>query len=200
MGLIGAAHSSVVYGRRVRVLTERLAAAMPRNARVLDVGCGDGLISSLVKQRRPDLTIEGIEILKRPQTHIPVTLFDGKSIPHGDGSFDAVMFVDVLHHTDDANVLLREAARVSRNAIVIKDHLRDGLLAGPTLRFMDYVGNAHHGVRLPYNYWSRAEWDRAFGALGMKVESWDPTRGLYPWWASWAFGRGLHFVGRLVKG
>lgn len=198
MSLIGAAHSSVVYGRRVRVLTDHLAAAIPRGASVLDVGCGDGLISSLVKAKRPDITVEGIEILLRPQTHIPVKLFDGKSIPHPDKSFDVVMFVDVLHHTDDATVLLKEAARVARKAVVIKDHLRNGILAGSTLRFMDYVGNAHLGVRLPYNYWSRAEWDRAFATCGLTPEDWNRSRGLYPWWASWAFGRGLHFVGRMA--
>lgn len=208
MSMVGKLHGGMVYGRRVRILADALAAALPRRRsgspdaaprRVLDVGCGDGLIASLVQQRRPDVRIEGIEILRRPHTHIPVTLFDGKSIPHASAGFDAVMFVDVLHHTDDARILLREAARVARpgGAIVLKDHLRDGVLAGPTLRFMDWVGNAHHGVRLPYNYWSRRQWDAAWRDLGLTVESWDRVPALYPPYAAWAFGRGLHFVARL---
>ncbi len=47
--------------------------------------------------------------------------------------------------------LLAEAKRVSRGGIVIKDHFREGVLADATLRFMDWVGNAQHGVVLPYN-------------------------------------------------
>ena len=46
------------------------------------------------------------------------------------------MFVDVLLHTLDPMILLREAIRVARQTVVIKDHTLDGLLAGPTLRAM----------------------------------------------------------------
>src|SRR5262249_21303406 len=135
-------------------------------------------------------------VLVRPTTHIPVKPFAGTNIPHPDASFDAVMFVDVLHHTDDPNVLLREAKRVGRT-IVLKDHFRDGVLANETLRFMDWVGNAHHGVVLPYNYWPRATWDAAFRALAMKPVDLRVELGLYPFPASLIFERGLHFVTRL---
>ena len=67
-------------------------------------------------------------------------------------------------------VLLREAARVARQGVVIKDHTRDGILAGPILRFMDFVGNAHHGVALPYNYWPRRCWIGAFEELGLSSD------------------------------
>ena len=42
---------------------------------------------------------------------------------------------------------------MAARGIVLKDHTRNGLFSGSTLRFMDWVGNARHGVRLPYNYW-----------------------------------------------
>ena len=197
MNVVGQLHSNIVYGRRVRVLTESIASVLPTNATVLDVGCGDGLISSRVVAARPDLRIEGIDVLVRPQTHIPVRQFDGSVLPYADDSFDAVLFVDVLHHTDDPNVLLREAARVARTCIVIKDHCRDGFLAGPTLRFMDWVGNAHHGVVLPYNYWPEQCWRDAFAANKLTIAEWKNRLPLYPWWASWAFGRSLHFLARV---
>ena len=99
-------------------------------------------------------------------------------------SVDVVMFADVLHHTSDPEVLLREAQRVARQAVVLKDHTRDGLLAYTTLRFMDWVGNAHHGVVLPYNYWPEARWKTAFASLGLKIQKWQSKIPLYPWPAS----------------
>ena len=45
------------------------------------------------------------------------------------------------HWPSDARILLREAARVSRRHIVIKDHLPEGLFAKATSQAMDWVGN-----------------------------------------------------------
>ena len=196
MSAIARVHSGYVAGRRVAVLAGHLAELLPRDASVLDVGCGDGSLAKLICDRRPDVQMRGIDVLVRERTAIPVEPFDGSHFPAADGSCDVVMFVDVLHHTDDARVLLREARRVARRNILLKDHTRDGLLAGPTLRFMDGVGNARFGVALPYNYWSRAQWQTAFRDLDVNVEVWQSRLGLYPSWANWLFGRSLHFIAR----
>ena len=197
MSLIGRLHSGYVHGRRVGVLTEHLAEMIPRGAHVLDVGCGDGLLAHELMVRRPDIQIRGIDVLVRHPAFIPVEEFQGQVIPYSDGSFDVVMLVDVLHHTDDPTVLLREAARVSRMGIVVKDHTCDGFLAKPTLRFMDWVGNAHHGVALPYNYWPRRAWLESFACLGLKIGVWKTHLALYVRPASWVFDRSLHFIARL---
>lgn len=197
MDIIGKAHERYVFERRIDVLSERLASLLPEAASVLDVGCGDGRIDALIGQRRPDTSLRGIDVLVRPTTFIPVAAFDGRRIPFDDDSFDVVMFVDVLHHTDDPEALLLEARRVSRKAIVIKDHCRDGLLAGSTLRVMDWVGNARHGVVLPYNYWPERRWREAFGRLGLAIEDWIAGLGLYPWPFSMLLDRRLHFMARL---
>jgi SAM-dependent methyltransferase len=199
MSLLDTIHGGYVFKRRVRVLSAHLSQLIPPGARVLDVGCGDGLIAKLIMERRPDTRIEGIDVLVRPNTHVPVTQFDGGHIPHEDASFEVVMFVDVLHHTEDPVVLLREARRVARRAVVLKDHCRDGLLAGPTLRFMDWVGNARHGVVLPYNYWPRRQWDAAFAELQLIPEEFRARLSLYPFPASFAFERSLHFIARLGR-
>jgi SAM-dependent methyltransferase len=197
MTLLERIHGGYVHGRRSGVLARHLAELLPPHARVLDVGCGDGLLDGLILEQRPDVELEGIDVAVRRHTCIPVTPFDGREIPHADASFDAVQFVDVLHHTDDPLALLREAARVARHAVLIKDHLLDGFLAGPTLRFMDRVSNTRHGVVLPFNYWRQRQWDEAFQALRLNVDCWRSDLGLYPWPASWVFGRSLHFLARL---
>jgi SAM-dependent methyltransferase len=133
----------------------------------------------------------------RPGTDIPVTEFDGNTIPWPDDHFDIALFVDVLHHTEAPARLLAEAKRVSSRGIVIKDHLREGVFAEATLRFMDWVGNAQHGVALPYNYLSDKEWRGIWSDLDLEVEAIDEDVGLYPAPFSWMFDRRLHFVARL---
>lgn len=183
--------------RRVHVLASHLAALLPKGATVLDVGCGDGELAYAVGALRPDISIRGVDVLVRATTRVPVEPFDGAHLPIGDRSVDVIMMIDVLHHTDDPTQLLREAARCARTAVVIKDHLADAWLARPTLRFMDWVGNAPHGVRLPYNYWPQSRWRSSFEALGLHIEQWLDRLGLYPAPASALFDRRLHFLARL---
>ena len=190
-------HGRYVHDRRSRILSKHLANIIPNGFRVLDVGSGDGLLGKLIGQIRPDITINGIDVILRPSTYIPTDKYDGTIIPYTDGSFDGVILVDVLHHTTDPMILLREAKRVARSTIVIKDHLADGLFACQTLRFMDRVGNARYGISLPYNYWPKEKWFGAFDTLGLKVGMWTTKLGLYPCPASWLFDRSLHFVTRL---
>ena len=197
MDLWKKAHTDLVHNRRVDRLCTHICEMLPADASVLDVGCGDGLLAATIRQKRPDVTITGVDVLVRPTARIPVTQFDGVTIPFGNDSFDVLMFVDVLHHTEDPWVLLREAARVSRGVIIIKDHTKDGVLAGATLRFMDWFGNKPHGVALPYNYWKEDQWRKAFEALAMETAEWRSRLGLYPHIADLFFGRGLHMIAKL---
>lgn len=196
--LAGKLHDRLVLNRRATVLAKHLTALLPPSAHVLDIGCGDGIIDHLAQQMRPDVRIEGIDVLARPCGKIPVKLFDGATIPYRDASFDVAMFIDVLHHTVDPLPLLREAARVAY-IIIIKDHLREGFLSNATLRVMDWFGNAHNEVALTYNYWSDAQWSAAFCSLGVVPSRRINSLGLYPMPASWLFERNLHFLVRLER-
>jgi len=199
MTIIEKLHARYVQERRVRVLSEALAQQLPLNARVLDVGAGDGWMARAIKQKRPDLELRGLDVLVREKTHVPVAQFDGKHLPEADHSYDVVMFVDVLHHTQDPMVLLKEAVRIARQGILIKDHVADGLFARRTLKFMDRIGNQRFGVALPHNYWGESQWRNSFSSLGLSAKSWLPRLGLYPWPASWLFDRNLHFIAYLEK-
>ncbi len=191
-------HASCIVKRRASVLSNRLVNTIPQHCSVLDVGSGDGRIASMVQTRRPDIELTGVDIQLRTDAMFPTKLFDGDTLPFADSSFDLVMFIDVLHHTNDPMVLLREAARVTRKYIVIKDHLCDGWFAGTTLRLMDSVGNRRYGVPLPFNYWTRAKWNHAITDLNSFPEIWCERLHLYGWPAGILFDRSLHFVTRLA--
>lgn len=195
---LGQVHERVVFNRRVAVLGQALGALIAPGSTILDVGAGDGQIARLMAAQAPDTTVRGIDIMGRPTSHIPVELFDGTTIPHPDKSFDVVSFVDVLHHTDDPRVLLKEAARVARKAVVLKDHFSENAIDHATLRFMDWVGNAPHGVVLPYNYGSRAAWRAWYDEAGLTIDRITTHVPLYPAPFSAVFGRKLHFVARLI--
>jgi SAM-dependent methyltransferase len=199
LSTVGKLHEALVFNRRVEVLASWFAQLAPKDALILDVGCGDGLLSAALRAKRPDLMLRGIDVLPRNRTHIPVEMFDGVRIPLQDNSFDAVLFSDVLHHTADPAVLLREARRVARRCVLIKDHFREGLAAYRRLRLMDWVGNARFGVALPYNYWSENQWQRAWQEIGLEPEESVTRLGLYPPPANWIFGARLHFMSRLRK-
>ena len=191
-------HERYVAPRRVRVLSAHVDGLIPPQSSVLDIGCGDGALAARLMQQRADLRVEGVDVLARPGSQIPVRVFDGLTVPYGEASVDVALLIDTLHHAQDPLRLLREAVRVARRSVIIKDHLCDGWLARPTLRFMDWVGNARHGVALPGTYWPKRRWLEAFQQVGLTADVWQDRLGLYPWPAHWIFERSLHFIARFA--
>ncbi|HYL98105.1 MAG TPA: class I SAM-dependent methyltransferase [Blastocatellia bacterium] len=197
-GLLERVHGGYVQQRRARSLSTAIGRIIPNDARVLDIGCGDGLIDRMISEERPDLTFRGIDVLIREKTHGDIRSFDGTHIPFDDCSFDVVALVDVIHHSHEPRRLLEEARRIATHCIVIKDVMLEGFLSGPTLRFMDRIGNERFGVACPFNFWTRTQWMEAFRALDLTVERWESNLSIYPRPASWIFERSFHFVARLV--
>ncbi|HXR10496.1 MAG TPA: class I SAM-dependent methyltransferase [Candidatus Acidoferrales bacterium] len=192
-------HSALVHQRRVRVLAEMLAERIPPGSTVLDIGCGDGTIGQLISQCKPGLAMQGAEVAPRPGCKIPCEAFDGATLPFPGDSFDVCLLVDVLHHTTDVAALLREAARVSRRFVLLKDHASENSFDAATLGLMDWVGNRPHGVGLTYNYQSRSQWKQHFAACHLREVSCTFEIPLYPAPFSWIAGRKLHFISALEK-
>jgi hypothetical protein len=81
------------------------------------------------------------------------------------------MIIDVLHHDLNPEQVVKEACRVSRRSILIKDHYFNHGLDVFGLKVMDYIGNAPYGIRLPYNYLNDAAWRTIFSNLNLKIVS-----------------------------
>ena len=198
MNLVGRVHDGLVRSRRVRVLAALAGRLVPHGARVLDIGTGDGQIAAALAANRPDVSIEGLDVLVRRSTAIPVTRFDGRTIPRAAASVDVVTLFDVLHHADDPTALLAEASRVTRGCVIIKDHVAAGRLSRAILTLMDEVGNRRHGVALPHHYLTAKQWSELTERLRLTPASWEVGGlGLYPWPASAVFGGRLHLLARL---
>jgi len=197
--LVSGGHNRLVFRRRVNVLAAELAATLPPASSLLDIGCGDGAISKLIAQSVPGIRVTGAEFLPRPDCAIPCVGFDGVRLPFDDLSFDGCLFVDVLHHSRNPLGVLSDAARVSRDFILIKDHAAETAFDHRTLQFMDWVGNRFHGVELPYGFLSRAQWLELYRDAGLEPVGVNENIPLYPFPFSAIFGRKLHFITLLRK-
>lgn len=96
---------------------------VPRKGRILDFGCGYGMLSNFLSLKSPERRVLGIDLNKdrimvaeRSAKGYPEVSFqlgdvrDFKGIP-----FDAVVMTDVLHHIDDDNV--RVLLRIMRSCL-----------------------------------------------------------------------------------
>lgn len=99
---------------------KKVLPSLPENAYVLEIGCGFGIVSSLLAALRPDLKVYAIDITK---DHISLwrTLkkyrgffINGSAIdlPFPNNSFDVVISFGVMEHVGNDNKFLSEIYRV----------------------------------------------------------------------------------------
>jgi methionine biosynthesis protein MetW len=103
---------------------QAIAQLVPLGSRVLDLGCGDGAMLAYLQSTR-NCTGYGIEIddanvlacVKGGVNVVQLNLDEGLAL-FDDASFDVVLQIDTLQHLRNAEVMLRETARVGRLGIV----------------------------------------------------------------------------------
>jgi ubiquinone/menaquinone biosynthesis C-methylase UbiE len=112
------------------------------NDRVLDVGCGTGLLSARIEHELPHASVVGCDfspgMLEQATRNAPnARLVQGSAValPFGSGSFDAVVSTEAFHWFPDQDAALREFFRV----LVPKGRLFVSLI-NPPLALMSRVG------------------------------------------------------------
>ncbi|MBI4999545.1 methyltransferase domain-containing protein, partial [Candidatus Gottesmanbacteria bacterium] len=111
--LVNKTYKKTVWWQRMEIIE-----AVPYKAKVLDICCGNGYLAQLIaKSKKAKVTCVDIDNFN--QTEIPTILFDGVNLPFEDREFDIVILSYVLHHSEFAEELLSEAARVCRGKVII---------------------------------------------------------------------------------
>ncbi len=104
-------------GRRRIIRAELDRLPLPANASVLDAGCGSG---RTLEELSPYGDVYGIELdpgaadVARARGRGEVQIGRLEELPWEDGRFDLITCLDVIEHTPDDRVTLRELRRVSR--------------------------------------------------------------------------------------
>jgi methionine biosynthesis protein MetW len=164
-----------------------LLAMIPEGARVLDVGCGTGSVSCLVRDRRR-ATVLGIEPnaararLAEERGIAVIASTYTEEIPRRHGTFDVVLFADVLEHLEDpAAMLWQVRAALAPGGRVLASipnvahwSVRLNLLVG---RF-DYqptgIMDATH-----LRWFTRAAVGRLFGEAGYELREMRSSAGMF---------------------
>jgi ubiquinone/menaquinone biosynthesis C-methylase UbiE len=154
----------------------------PRN--VLDVGCGEGVVTRRLARLLPDAPVLGVDaddpkLRERWESpHVENLSFSVASaydLPFADDSFDLVCALEVFEHLENPRPALGELARVAQRAVLISVPDEPTwrivhLAAGRNLRAL---GNTPGHI----NHWSR----RGFARFLTENEQPASVRGVFPW-------------------
>jgi methionine biosynthesis protein MetW len=157
------------------LIMQAIARQVPHGARVLDLGCGDGALLAHLQEHKA-CTGYGVELddtnvlacARRGVNVLQLNLDQGLTI-FADQSFDVVLQIDTLQHLRNAEVMLRETARVGKIGIVAFPNFGHWFNRLSVLRGRMPVTN-----RLPYQWYDtpniRVGTFADFGDLARKNE------------------------------
>lgn len=105
--------------------------------KILDVGCGTGIVLKNLRGRYPKLSLYGVDnsegMMRMAGAHnFYLRIADATNLPYEDKAFDVVFARMILHHLLDSTLekTLNEMKRVTRKTIVIAESvpIRDDLI------------------------------------------------------------------------
>lgn len=162
---------SKIYERAARKMCSDCNGFISRGSRILDVGCGSGIVAKNLANFFESLLI-AVDIKDNRAVNIPFKIIDGKNLPFRDNEFDVCFISYVLHHTQEPKALLEEAKRVTKDRIIIYEDLAEGKMS-------DFVCKIHGKS---YNYFFQKNnergkfldsrsWKEMFEKSGLKLVS-----------------------------
>ena len=164
-------------------LDELFTRADPQS--LLDVGCGEGVLTHQWAQRLGDeRRVVGIDLddtalhaewAKRTAPNLEYRVMKAENLPFADREFDAATAIEVLEHVPDAEHTVAEMARVAKRWLLVsvpREPLWRGLNMARGAYWKD-LGNTPGHV----NHWSK----RSFVALLSRHGEVVQARSPFPW-------------------
>lgn len=125
---------------------------LPTGGRILELGAGDGWQAAILAQHGFTVTaIDVASVAAGATQYAPVTLYDGRTLPFPDASFDAVYSSNVLEHVKDFGRIQAELARV-----LTSDGIAVHCVPSATWRFWTTLGHPFHAVKWVWSSCKRA--------------------------------------------
>ena len=163
-------------------LDELWAAAAPES--VLDVGCGEGVLTAEWAARLGDRPVVGIDLddpklaaewERRRRPNLEFRAAEATALDFADGEFDLAAAIEVLEHVPEPEATLAEMARVARRRLLVSVP-REPLWRGLNVArgaYLGALGNTPGHV----NHWSK----RSFAALLSRYGTVEQVRSPFPW-------------------
>lgn len=153
--------------KRAEVKRKRLLPFLTKGEKVLEVGAGNGALMKLLNEE--GMAMAGLDIEDKSLfSDVKVEVYDGEKFPFADKQFEVCQLITMLHHTTDAEALIREAKRVSNRVIIMEDIYESSLQKYVTW-FADSVVNWEFYGH-PHTNRTDAEWKALFEQNGLKLE------------------------------
>lgn len=152
---------------RANIIAQTFHTHLKGANRLLDIGCGNGVVAKRLNEIfKPD-KIEGCDIENYLSENISFKIQKHKDkLPYGNKMFDVAMFNDVLHHTEYKNQekLIRESIRVAEKVILFE------LFPSVINKAGDYLLNKVHNpnMNIPFTYKTPDEWSKLLKLLGYR--------------------------------
>lgn len=99
-----------------RILHKRIAPYTAGLHSLLHVRAGDGKIAKTFAEQ---LDVQLLDTADNNTTELPITLYDGETIPLADNACDAALLIDVLNRYAAPLPALREILRVVRSRVIV---------------------------------------------------------------------------------
>lgn len=155
----------IVRTRTEEVVT-RILPYITHSKRIIDIGSGTGDIAYRLMQSGKKITPVDVGDFHGPRFVKPI-IYDGKTLPFPDRSFDTALLLMVMHHTPDPESVFTQAARVARELVVIETSYTNHFN-----KFLTVVADAAGNLRLEVfwnSYKSNGEWLAFFKTHGFRV-------------------------------
>ena len=95
--------------------------------KTIDYGAGDGQVTQMLHDQL-GLDIEGVDVrlYKTPNVTVPIMLFNGGHVEATDGTYEAALLTNVLHHEKANEKIFDELDRIVRRKLVILETVPAG--------------------------------------------------------------------------